>query len=353
LLQNRLAKPVHTGKTLWTRLEERVSGPHAIFEWLKKLGKREPLVVILEDIDWIDPDSASLLNQISEQLNSLPLLLAVTRRESASNFNGVSTLPLTKLPDKILIEVAQRALGARSLDKTLAQWICLRAGGNPLYARELCQALEQAEAVLLDRESGEARWMGLEPALPLSLHGLLLARLDELPLTYQDILKRAAVMGMSFEEAGLVRLCRPQIGEVEVAAALDELERISFLTAAAPASYQFYHPLMQEAIYATLAYTQRQHWHTRIGDWLVESQTEPEYGPELIAYHYLHGAEMAKAARYGRLAGDRARERGAYAGAIEYYVKVLTLTNTPLDERIRAAEGRADVLALQGDYRAA
>jgi predicted ATPase len=195
--------------------------------------------------------------------------------------------------------------------------------------------------------------MGLEPALPLSLHGLLLARLDELPLTYQDILKRAAVMGMSFEEAGLVRLCRPQIGEVEVAAALDELERISFLTAAAPASYQFYHPLMQEAIYATLAYTQRQHWHTRIGDWLVESQTEPEYGPELIAYHYLHGAEMAKAARYGRLAGDRARERGAYAGAIEYYVKVLTLTNTPLDERIRAAEGRADVLALQGDYRAA
>ncbi len=353
LLQTRLAEPHRPEKTLWTRLEERVSGPHALIEWLKKLVEREPVVVILEDIDWLDPDSTNLLNNLLGQLAGLPLLLVLTRREATTAYRHVSDLPLTPLSDGVLVEVAQRALGARALDETLAQWICRRAGGNPLYAEELCQALQQAEAVWLDRESGEARWIGLEPALPLSLHGLLLARLDELPLTHQDVLKRAAVLGPTFEYAGLVKLCQPQLSELEVAAALDERSQTSFLSAVQTTTYQFNHPLLQEAIYNTLAYSQRQSWHTQIGDWLVESRPEAEQNLELMAYHYFQGADVAKAARFGRRAGDKARERGAYAGAAEYYAKVLALANAPLEERSRAAEGQADILALQGDYQAA
>lgn len=353
LLQDRLVEPKRAEKTLWSRLEERVSGPHALIEWLEKLAERDPVVVILEDIDWIDHDSTALLKSLLRQLADIPLLLVMTRREAAPDFHGVTSLPLVKLPDQILVEVAQRALGARALDEMLAHWICRRAGGNPLYAEELGQALQQAEAVLLDRESGEVRWLGLEPALPLSLHGLLLARFDELPLTQQEVLKRAAVIGQTFEVAGLVKLCQPQIGELEITTALEEASQASFLTAVQATTYQFSHPLLQEAIYTTLAFSQRQRWHGQLGDWLVEDQPDTEQKLELIAYHYLQGADAAKAARFSRRAGDRARERGAYAGAAEYYTKVLALSNTPLEDRMAAAEGQADVLALQGNFQAA
>ncbi|MCK6627533.1 MAG: AAA family ATPase [Anaerolineae bacterium] len=353
LLQSRLAEPRRPEKSMWTWLEERVSGPHALLEWLKKLAGREPVVVILEDIDWLDHDSTVLLHTLLRQITRLPILLAFTGHEASAAFSHVTPLPLDKLPPSVLVEVAQRTLGAGKLDEALAQWICGRAGGNPLYVVELCEALRQADAVLLDRQSGEARWTGREPALPLSLHGLLLARLDELPLPHQEVLKRAAVLGQVFEVDSLMKLCRPNLSEAEVGAALETATQASFLNAVQATRYQFNHPLLQEAIYTTLGFSQRQRWHTKIADGLVESQPEAEQNLELIAYHYIQGAASEKAARFGRRAGDKARERGAYAGAAEYYAGVLGLAHAPLTERAAAAEGRADVLALQGDYQAA
>jgi predicted ATPase len=167
------------------------------------------------------------------------------------------------------------------------------------------------------------------------------------------VLKRAAVMGLSFEYDGLLKLCQPQLSETEVELALEEAIQAAFLTVIQQGIYQFNHPLMQEAIYTTLAFSQRQHWHTQIGDWLIKSQSELDQSLELITYHYLQSGSIEKAARFGCRAGDKARERGAYAGATEYYAKVLALTDAPLDKRIEAAEGQADILALQGDYQAA
>ena len=190
------------------------------------------------------------------------MLLALTQREASTAYQHISNLPLAPLPDTLIAEVAGRALGANTLDETLGKWICHRAGGNPLYAEELAQALQQADAILLDRANGEARWIGLEPALPLSLHGLLLARLDELPLAHQEVLKRAAVMGLSFEYTSLVWLCQPQLSEAEIVAALEDAVQISFIEEIQAASWQFCHPLMQEAIYTTLVFSQRQRWHT-------------------------------------------------------------------------------------------
>ncbi len=353
VLQQRLAGPRQAEQTLWTRLEERVSGPRAIIELLKKLAERQPMVVIVEDIDWIDWDSLALLTDLLQQLPGLPLLVALTSRESWPVHNQVLPLPLPKLSDDVLIQIAQRAWGARSLDETLGRWISERANGNPLYIQELCQALEQSEAILLDRETGEVRWTGQTPHLPLSLHALLLARLDELALPTQEVLKRAAVMGLIFEVEGLVKLSQPHLSALEVQTALEGAVAASFITAIDETTYRFNHPLLQETIYTTLAFSQRQRWHTRVGDWLAQSQAEADQFLELIASHYLRGTDPEKAAHFGRRAGDKARGRGAYAGATEYYAQVLALPNAPLPEQANAAEGQGDVSALQGDYQTA
>jgi predicted ATPase len=189
------------------------------------------------------------------------------------------------------------------------------------------------------------------PTLPVSLHELLLSRLEELPIVEQDVLRRAAVMGGSFPYDGLVVLCRKQFNEKEVTAALDQAVHFSFLNRMNDSTYQFDHSLMQETIYETLSYAQRQQWHTQYGDWLVAHQ--PDQPLEIVAYHYLRGNDGDKAAQFGCRAGDKARRRGVLVGALEYYEQVLALPDIADDLRMHVAEGRADVLVLQGDYSAA
>jgi len=186
------------------------------------------------------------------------------------------------------------------------------------------------------------------PPLPVSLHELLLSRLEDLPLMEQDVLRRAAVIGLTFTYDGLVALCRKQANETEVNAALQEAVRISFVNQINETTYRFSHSLMQETIYETLSYGQRQQWHTQIGDWLVEHQ--PDAPLEIVAYHYLRGSDSDKAAQFGCRAGDKARQRGVFVGALEYYEQVLALSDISNQIRMRAAESRADVLTLQGDY---
>ncbi len=354
LLADRLAAPASSRKTLWRHLAERVSGAGAIIELLKNLTARQPVVVILEDIHWFDQDSTALLAELLPQLLHLPLMLVMTGRETSLNHPHLTTLPLPKLPEAILAQIAQRTLGAESLDSSLAGWLTQRANGNPMVVEELAQALQHSEAVWLDRNTGAVHWTGQTPPLPLSLHTLLLARLDELSVTPQDILKRAAVLGLSFELDSLVRLCQPQLSAEEVETALEEAVQADFIGVVGLRTYQFNHPLLPETIYASLTFSQRQRWHTQFADWLVERhESEQEQLLELIAYHHLRGVAIDKAASFGCRAGDRARERGAYAGAYDFYTQVLALPNLPSEIQRQAAESQADVLVLQGRYEAA
>lgn len=350
LLGNRLAQPQQHGETLWKRLEERISGPRVIIKLLHQLAKQQPLLIILEDTHWLDGESAALLQELLAQGSNWPVMLVLTDREPMTEHN-LSLMNLGSLPDSALEQVAQRVFKAHALDNSLGQWVCQQANGNPLYAEELCHALQQSDAILLDRETGEARWTKQAPTLPLSLHELMLARLDELPLEQGEIVKRAAIIGVSFEYEGLRRLCRGRMNEKEIEIALERVVQAGFIVEMENQTYRFNHPLMQEAIYTTLSFSRRQIWHTEIGNWLIEHRSEQ--APELVAYHCLRGTDVKKAARFGRLAGDKAREYGAYAGALEYYQQVLNLQDAPVEEKRAAAESWADILVLQQDYQAA
>ncbi|HEY83751.1 MAG TPA: AAA family ATPase [Chloroflexi bacterium] len=351
---------------------------HILTVLFKKLTARSPFLLILEDIDWLDATSLDLLNELLSQMQNLPLLLLLTGRlqrleirdleinDSNNLQSPISNLQffdhaqdkspklvkLHPLNNEAALGVARHHLGARTLDDDLTRWIYHRSGGNPLYVQELCRALERADAVFLDRHTGWAGWTRESPALPLSLHALLLARLDELPLAYQNVLKRAAVMGTTFDARGLQAICAELLDKETVFTALEEAARASLVTAVDNSTYRFKHPLMQEAIYNTLSFSQRRGWHTQTGDWLARSG-QAEQSLSLIAYHYLRGDDDAKAAQYGRRAGDQARNRREYAGALEHYQQVLALPDLPAPERAAILESLADALALRGDYRAA
>jgi hypothetical protein len=352
LLGHRLAQSPHphANKTLWKRLEDRITTPHIIIKLLEQLSRKQPLLMILEDIHWLDPESRRVLKQLLPQVARLPLLLVLTSRQLSESQYPI-LMKLNPLSSSAVTQIAQRALGAQTLDSSLAEWICRQAHGNPLYAEELCKALYHTDSIFLDRETGDVRWTKQAPDLPLSLHELMLARLDELPLAQQNVLKWAAVIGMSCAYEGLLRLSQTRMSEREFGTALEQVVQAGFLVEEQKRSYRFNHPLMQEAIYATLSFAQKQAWHTEIGNWLAEQPADQAL--ELIAYHYLLGNDEQKAASFGLKAGDRAREQGAYAGALEYYGQVLALQNVSIRDRMLAAEYQGDVLTIQRDYGAA
>jgi class 3 adenylate cyclase len=333
--------------TLWKRLEDRTTGPAIIIRLLQQLSQKRPLLMILEDIHWMDHESALLLDKLTVQAAGFPILLILTGRKPKAR-SKIEMVKLTGLSDSALTQVAQRALGAHTLDGSLAEWICQQAHGNPLYAEELCQALRQADAIFLDRDTGEVRWTKQAPALPLSLHELMLARLDELPLVQQDVLKRAAVIGVSFDDESLLHLSKDRIEAGELRLALEQVVQAGFVVEIQDKRYHFSHPLMQEAIYATLSYSQRQLWHTEIGRWLSQQQPEPPI--ELLAYHYLRGNEVEKAAKFALRAGQRAHLQGAYTGALDYYEQVGELQSAANIIKMAAAEYQGDILMILKDY---
>ncbi len=331
---------------------EKLTHPQLLIRLLQRLATRQPLILILEDVQWLDPESRELLQQLHPRLNGLSLMVVLTGQKPLT-WPNVQTLPLPPLTEPALIEVAQRTFGSDALDPSLAQWICLRANSNPFYIEELCRALNHEGAIFLDKSTGEVRWTRHVPSLPLSIHELLLARLDELSLPQQELLKRAAVLGTFFNYEEVAMLCQRHLTEFEIQTALAESVQASFLTVYRGSTYYFSHPLMQEAIYTTLSYQQRQTWHTQIGDWLASNPRRQEKQLAQIAYHYLNSADTKQATKFTMLAGDKARERGSYMGASEYYLQVFALTDAPLETRLTAMENHADVLVLRDDYPAA
>lgn len=331
---------------IWEQLEW-VSSAQAIERVLTALA---PAVVIIEDMHWADDESLALLPNLITATTAHPLMLVLTSNQYATfEHPALQTVTLPPLSHEAVAQVAQRVLGARGLDDSLATWICHQAGGNPLYAAELSQALMASNSVFVDRDIGEARWIGLTPALPLSLHQLLLARFDQLPLLQREVLMRGAVIGQSFSLDGVHHLAQKQLTPVDIQTAIEGTVEASFLTALADNTFRFNHPLMQETIYTTLSFAQKQRWHTTFADWLVKN-ANGDLPLELVAYHYVQGDAPDQAAHYSRLAGDSARAQGSYTVGLGHYQKVLTLTESPANERRAAAEGAGDILAIQGYY---
>jgi class 3 adenylate cyclase/tetratricopeptide (TPR) repeat protein len=334
--------------------EPSLIGPNLIIELVRRLAQRQPLLIILEDVHWIDNESLRLLELLLDNIDELSLMLVITGHKPISDENEkIKLLSLSVLSKSAIIEVAQRALGADSLDDNLTDWLHKQAGGNSLYAKELCYALYRSDAIIVDKSVGEARWTGSIPSLPLTLHELLLSRLDKLPLAQQEVMKRCAALGGEFDDRTILKLSQPQLEKTEVENALNQAIQAEFLTAVGRSMYRFTHPLMQEAIYNTLSFSQRHAWHDKIGNWLSSDKEQEEKNLEQIVYHYMRSTNVKQAALYGIMAGDKAREREAYTGALDYYQQVYGLTDAPIRQRMLAVENQADVLALQGAYQKA
>ena len=298
----------------------------ALTAQLEKLASQQPTLMIFEDVHWIDPTSLEALNRTIDRIKTLPVLLIVTfRPEFNAPWTGqshVTSLVLNRLGKHEAAAIIVGVAGETELPADVVTEIVSRTDGIPLFVEEMTKAVLEAKS--------EVPAPAL--AVPASLHGSLMARLDQLG-SAKEVAQIGAAIGREFSDELLTALvCHP---EAELGSALDSLVAAGLLLRQGVpphSTYLFKHSLVQDAAYGTLLREPRRALHARIANTLETKFAEiAKNQPELLAQHCDNAGWPEKAALYWRTAGEQAVHRGANVEAIEHFRRAL-IRNAELSE---------------------
>jgi class 3 adenylate cyclase/tetratricopeptide (TPR) repeat protein len=291
----------------------------AVMALLGALAEQRPLVLVVEDLHWMDPSTLELLDLLLGEISALPLLLVATFRPDFAapwrHATLVTQLSLSGLNKAHAAElVAQVALG-KPLPMEVHREIVARTDGIPLFVEELTKAVLEAEAPLHGPE-----------AIPLTLGASLLARLDRLG-DAKGVAQLAAVIGRTVPLDLLEAFSRIQGGALQDA--LSRLVQAEILYRRGPAQaarYLFKHALIQDTAYLSLLASDRQQLHRRLAGLLQEEfPAVAEAEPERMAHHCERGGLTMEATEYLLAAGLRAVERSAHLEAMSHLHRALDL----------------------------
>ena len=304
---------------------------------VEALSRSNPVLMIFEDVHWIDPTSLEALGRSMERIRTLSVLSIVTYRpEFEPQWIGrhhVTALTLNRFGKREIAAMIDRVVGDKLLPVSIKQDIIERTDGIPLFIEEMTKAVLEASG-----DEAAERAVSATPsqsvAVPASLHASLMARLDRLG-TAKKVAQIGAVIGREFSHALLVAVARKP--EAELQSALDRLvaARLLFRQGVPPqATYLFKHALVQDAAYGTLLREPRHALHARIAETLESQFTEiAENQPELLAHHCTEAGLVEKAAMLWAKAGQRSLARSALMEAVEQFTRALaqiaTLRGTP------------------------
>ena len=326
----------------------------ALLGGLERLSRRTPVLMLFEDLHWMDPTSRELLDRTIARVERLPVLLVATfRPEYQPPWTGqphVTMLALNRLGRRDGALLVAQLVGNAGLPADLIDEIVERTDGVPLFLEEVTKVVIETAAGSDAAARGTlAAIPGARLAVPATLQASLMARLDRLGPVPKEIAQIGAAIGREFPYE-LLSAVAPH-GESETQAALARLVAagLVFQRGTPPtAEYQFKHALVQDTAYGMLLRGPRQALHARVADAIeAHSPETAETQPELVAFHYTEAGLEAPAIVYWRRAGERAAKRAANIEAIEHLRRGLALLES-LPERGAHAEEELRLLIALG-----
>jgi class 3 adenylate cyclase/tetratricopeptide (TPR) repeat protein len=323
----------------------------ALVRQLEALAGKRPVLMVFEDVHWIDPSSRELLDLVVDRVRRWPVLLLVTfRPEFAPPWTGLSHvtfLALNRLGRREGAALIERLTGGRPLPPAVVEQIVDRTDGVPLFVEELTKTV--LESGLL-RESGRSYVLGgpLPPlAIPTTLQASLMARLDRLA-TVKDIAQTAAVIGREFSHALVAAVAA--LPDADLCRGLDQLVEagLIFRRGTPPdASYLFKHALVQDAAYGSLLKSRRQQLHQRIAQVLEANFPHAaDAEPEVLARHYAEAGLVEQAIDKWEAAGHKAMARSAQIEAAAHLREAVRLVRSLAETGERRARELALLLPL-------
>ena len=306
-----------------------------LVKWLLGATRAQPLITVIEDLHWVDPSTLELIQLLTEQGATAPLLLIYTARPEFRppwmSRAHHTQLTLNRLSARDVRAMVAEVAAAKALSDATITTVVERTGGVPLFVEELTRAvLERGDAPSGARD------------IPTTLHDSLMARLDRLGPA-KDVAQVGAVIGSEFSY-GLLHAVHP-VAESELERSVRRLidAELVYARGMAPdATYQFKHALIRDVAYEALLKSRRKELHLTVARRIEEQfPALKDAHPEVLAQHWTEAGEAEMALNQWAIAGKLAESRNAFAEALECYQQAVALS------RLLPASNERDLRELE------
>ena len=320
----------------------------AIKSLLLRESRVQPVILVFEDLHWVDTETQAFLDSIGDSLPAAPMLLLVNYRPEYEHAWATRTYYTQCRIDPLRPESTEELLGTLLGEDAgivpLKRKLTEQTGGNPFFLEESVRTL--VESGVLAGEPGAYRLVGDVEAIvvPATVQGVLAARVDRLMVEDKRLLQMAAVIGKDVPYRLLAAIADEP--EDDLQSGLADLRTAEFLyeTRLFPdREYTFKHALTHEVVYRSILQDRRRALHRRIAEAIesVFADRLPEQ-VERLAHHYTEAELPDRAVDYWQQAGERAKERSANVEAVAHLTKGLELVET-LDETKQRAGKELDL----------
>jgi class 3 adenylate cyclase/tetratricopeptide (TPR) repeat protein len=333
---------------------------------LKARARRQPLLILFEDLHWGDRPSLELIDYVSERISEVPVLLCLCfRPREDMELDVLSSMHCTwrvldELQPEQSAELVRAILGEVDLPVTLERDIYDKTQGNPLFVEEIVNSLIASGTLV--PENNHYRLSGDPSAItiPDTLQDLLMARIDRLEAPSRDLVQVASVIDRRFPYTILRGIYPYPMSDLEMQDRLNELIRPEDLTRLEHPEpdlvYLFKHALTRDVAYASLPFARRRELHRQVGEFMEAAYIDHlEEHYSTLAYHFDQSKQWERAFVCALLAGMQAQEVYANEEALRYYRQMESyLTHLPIEaywaSALRMYLKRNILHRLNGDY---
>ncbi len=303
---------------------------YAVWNLIKQLTKLKPVILIFEDVHWMDISSAEVLAYLAEALKDLPVLMVLITRSGfileipvSYNVLEIYLKPFTIEESK---EFVEKLLGVTTLPEDFVNVVLKRTEGNPFF-------IEQLVGHLLNRGYIEVKGRSLvvkkeikEEDLPHTIQSIISAEIDRLPQGLKELLKKASVIGREFNVEVLKKLAEEE--NVEDLLFTLQAKGLVYRSRTDTNLYIFKHSFIRDVAYNMLLKSEKKYLHTKIAYILEELYGDriDEYF-DLISYHLLEGKAYQKALNYMLKSAEKDVRLHLFKSASEKYETITKVIN--------------------------
>ena len=305
-----------------------------VFEAIRLLliaqSQKKPLIVIIEDLHWMDKTSEEFITYLISSLATTRILLILLYRpeytHALTNKTFYSQVRVDQLPKKTIEDLVKGILGYGEVEPELIEFIANRTEGNPLFIEEMTCNLLETRAI---KKENDRYSLSLKPSdiqVPATIQGIIAARLDRLEGTLKGVMQTASVIGREFAFRILQSVAAMKEDLKSSMLTLQDLEFIYEKAIFPELEYIFKHALTQEVAYNSLLIKKRKETHEKVGqaiETIYAERLEEFY--EMLAYHYALSENSQKAVQYLKLSGDKAAQNYSNWEAVRFYKETIRI----------------------------
>jgi predicted ATPase/class 3 adenylate cyclase len=329
----------------------------ALSTLLRAESLQMPLILFLEDIQWLDDDTRAFLPYFVRTVSvesdiTYPIAILATRRPYSEHLQldevlKTQFLTLDRLSTNDLSQLAKYVLGI-PISETLLDLLGRRTEGNPFFAEQILRYLLEKKLLIQNRDGFFDSDSRAERSLPMDVGAVLISRLDSLAPDVRDVAQTASILGREFEVPLLARMLQ---GDSDLLKKIARAENAEIWFPLDQMRYIFRHALLRDAAYSMQLLTRQRELHA-----LAVSSMETLYAHELeshygeLAYHAQRANLVEKALVYLPLAGGAAASVYQNRQAVDYFSRAIALTpSNNLHMQFELHLSRAKLYGLMGE----